>query len=112
MTATERVRALLRPGTTADELVAAVETTYAEDGWTPTTRTIWDAHGIGLDVIEPPILLRGDQRRLEAGMAINVHPGLAHGDRLLGLYVQDNYIVAEGGAQPLSGWDHHWHVLG
>lgn len=112
MRATERVRVLLRPGTTADELVAAVEASYDEDGWSSTTRTIWDAHGIGLDVIEPPILHRGDPLRLEAGMAINVHPGLAIGDRLLGLYVQDNYIVAEGGAEPLSGWDHRWHVIG
>lgn len=110
--ATGRVRELLRPGTTGDEIVAAVEATYAEDGWSPTTRTIWDAHGIGLDVIEPPILLRGDERRLERGMAINVHPGLAYGERFLGLYVQDNYVVSDGGAESLSGWDHRWHVLG
>lgn len=110
--AIDRVRALLQPGTSADALVAAVEAAYRDDGWTPTTRTIWDAHGIGLDVIEPPILLRGDPLRLQAGMAINVHPGLAYGDALLGLYVQDNYVVTEGGAHPLSGWEHRWHTLG
>jgi Xaa-Pro aminopeptidase len=93
------------------QIVDAVERIYAEDGWTPNRRVIWDAHGIGLDVIEPPIVLRDGAETLQQNMAINVHPGLAYGDRMLGLYIQDNYVVQEGGATPLSGWDHVWHVL-
>jgi Xaa-Pro dipeptidase len=112
MKATQRVRSLLRPGVAHGQIVDAVESIYAEDGWTPNQRVIWDAHGIGLDVIEPPLVLKGGAETLQRNMAINVHPGLAYGDRMLGLYIQDNYLVQEGGAVPLSGWDHVWHVLG
>jgi hypothetical protein len=45
-------------------------------------------------------------------MAIKVHPGVARGERLLGLYVQDYYIVSERGGEPLSGWDHRWYIVG
>jgi Xaa-Pro aminopeptidase len=112
MRATQRVRSLLSPGTRHTQIAEIVEAIFAEDGWTPNQRVIWDAHGIGLDVIEPPLVLKGSDERLQANMAINVHPGLAYGDRLLGIYIQDNYIVQEGGAEPLSGWEHRWHVVG
>jgi Xaa-Pro aminopeptidase len=112
MRAKHKIRSLLRPGVRHTEIAEAVEAIWAEDGWTPNTRVIWDGHGIGLDVIEPPLLLRGSQETLEANMVMNIHPGLAYGDRMLGMYIQDNYVVREGGAEPLSGWEHRWHVVG
>jgi Xaa-Pro aminopeptidase len=106
-----RIQDLMRPGVRGGDLGVSTEKTYAEDGWTPTTRIIWDAHGIGIDVIEPPLLLPEDDTVLEKNMALNVHPGLVWGDRLLGYYVQDNFVVSEGGSKPLSDWEHEWHVL-
>jgi Xaa-Pro aminopeptidase len=112
MRAKHKIRSLLRPGVRHTEIAEAVEAIWAEDGWTPNTRVIWDGHGIGLDVIEPPLLLRGSEETLKANMVMNIHPGLAYGDRMLGMYIQDNYVVQEGGAEPLSGWEHRWHVVG
>ncbi|MDR7550819.1 MAG: M24 family metallopeptidase [Armatimonadota bacterium] len=110
--AVRRARAMLRPGVTADQFVAAVEAAYAEDGWDPLHRVIWDAHGIGLDVIEPPLLMRDAQVTLQEGMAISLHPGLTYGERRLGFYLQDNHIVSKGGAAPLAGWPDVWTVVG
>jgi Xaa-Pro aminopeptidase len=110
--AVRRARAMLRPGVRADQVVAGVETAYAEDGWDPLHRVIWDAHGIGLDVIEPPVLTRDDSVTLQAGMAISLHPGLTYGEGRLGFYLQDNHIVSEGGATPLAGWPDVWTVVG
>jgi Xaa-Pro dipeptidase len=112
MRAKHKIRSLLRPGVRHTEIAEAVEAIWAEDGWTPNTRVIWDGHGIGLDVIEPPLLLRGSEETLKANMVMNIHPGLAYGDRMLGMYIQDNYVVQDGGAEPLSGWEHRWHVVG
>jgi len=110
--AVRRARAMLRPGVKGDQVVAAVEAAYAEDGWHPLHRVIWDAHGIGLDVIEPPLLIRDGQVTLQAGMAISLHPGLTYGEHRLGFYLQDNHIVSEGGAMPLAGWPDVWTVVG
>ncbi len=45
-------------------------------------------------------------------MAISPHPGLTHGPRRLGFYLQDNHIVSEGGAAPMAGWPDAWTVVG
>ena len=109
--AVKRLTGKLRPGIVGKELVAAVEQAYREDGWLDTSRIIWDAHGIGLDVIEFPVIVGGDNTVLEENMVINVHPGLVAADTYLGFYIQDNYIVSDKGAEPLSGWERKWHVL-
>ncbi|MDR7468124.1 MAG: M24 family metallopeptidase [Armatimonadota bacterium] len=105
-------RTMLRPGVRAAEVVAAVEAAFRQDGWDPLHRVIWDAHGIGLDVIEPPLLTGDSQATLQAGMAISLHPGLTYGARRLGFYLQDNHIVSEGGAVPMAGWPDVWTVVG
>lgn len=110
--AVSRARSLLRPGVTSRQFATAVEASFNEDGWSPLHRVIWDAHGIGLDVIEPPLLLADDGVELKAGMAISLHPGLVYGDRKLGFYIQDNHIVSEQGGRPLAGWPDTWTVLG
>ncbi len=110
--AVHTARSMLRPGVSSREFATAVEGVFAADGWTPMHRVIWDAHGIGLDVIEPPLLLADEPVTLQAGMAISLHPGLVYGDRKLGFYIQDNHIVSELGGRPLAGWPDVWTVLG
>ena len=104
-------RLMLQPGVKSGDLVEAVEAAYIEDGWAPLHRVSWDAHGIGLDIIEPPILVKGGDVELEEGMAISLHPGLTYGERRLGFYLQDNHIVSLGGGRPLAGWPDIWTVL-
>jgi Xaa-Pro aminopeptidase len=109
--AVEAIAALLKPGTRADEIPQAVERVFADDGWSEVNRVIWDAHGIGLDVIEYPVLTRDNRAVLEENMVISVHPGLTVGKERLGIYIQDNFIVRPGGAKPQSAWKHGWHVI-
>jgi Xaa-Pro dipeptidase len=109
-TAMDAVGAALRPGARAADVGAISAKVFQESGMARTGRAIWDAHGIGLNVIEPPLAVDGDETIYEAGMVINVHPGiLVDGDR--GIYLQDNFEVTDGGGVAQSGRDHVWTVV-
>jgi Xaa-Pro aminopeptidase len=102
---------LLRPGTPGAKIPSCVTETFRTAGLEPVARAIWDAHGIGLDVIEPPILLPDAETELVENQAINVHPGLLVGDMQRGMYIQDNFIVTPAGGRRLSGLDHRWNLV-
>jgi len=106
-----RAAALLRPGTSAAEIPRAVEATFQEVGLGPLSRGIWDAHGIGLDVIEPPIIQGDETVALTDHQAINVHPGLLVGSMERGFYIQDNFVVTAAGGKRLSDLDHRWNLV-
>jgi Xaa-Pro aminopeptidase len=109
--AVARAAALMRPGTKAGALSEAIEETYREDGWNITGRAIWDVHGIGLNVIGPPIGLPGSVDALQTNMILNIHPGLLVDEDRWGVYVQDNLVVTPTGGQPLDDYEYQWHVL-
>lgn len=110
--AVDAIAPLLRPGVIGKEIVEKVEGVFQEDGWEDIGRIIWDSHGIGLDVIEYPVIQGGNQQVLEENMVLSVHPGLTVGKERLGVYIQDNYVVKPGGAVPQSAWEHRWHIIG
>ncbi len=100
----------LRTGARANEVGLISEQIFADAGLAMTGRAIWDAHGIGLNVIEPPLAVADDHSAYEAGMVINVHPGiLVKGDH--GIYLQDNFEVTDHGGIGQSGRDHAWTVV-
>ncbi|MEO5965126.1 MAG: M24 family metallopeptidase [Candidatus Limnocylindrales bacterium] len=100
----------LRTGARASAVAAISERVFADAGLAMTGRAIWDAHGIGLNVIEPPLAVAGDDSTYEEGMVINVHPGiLVNGDH--GIYLQDNFEVTDDGGVIQSGRDHVWTVV-
>lgn len=108
--AMDAVGAGLRTGARAEAVGAISERVFAEEGLKMTGRAIWDAHGIGLNVIEPPLAVPGDPGVYEAGMVINVHPGiLVGGDH--GIYLQDNFEVTDAGGVAQSGREHVWTVV-
>lgn len=107
----DRAASMMRPGVVAAELPAIIEATFREDGWDIAGRAIWDMHGIGANVIEPPIVMPGNQTVLQENMALNMHPGLLVAPDRWGLYIQDNFIVTPTGGRRLSGWDHEWQVI-
>lgn len=109
--AVERAAALMRPGTKAGELSQVIEETYREGGWNITGRAIWDVHGIGLNVISPPIGLPGSEDELQENMILNIHPGLLVDEDRWGVYVQDNLVVTPEGGRPLGDYKYEWHVL-
>ena len=108
----ESTAKLMKPGTVAAELPANIEHIFRANGWAVTGRAIWDVHGIGQNVIEPPIVMPDNQTVLKENMALNMHPGLLVGEDKWGVYIQDNFIVTPNGGRRLSGWEHRWHVVG
>ncbi|MEO8631808.1 MAG: Xaa-Pro peptidase family protein [Chloroflexota bacterium] len=63
-------------------------------------------HGIGLDGHEHPYLVRGNEERLEPGMAFSIEPGIYIAGRF-GVRIEDIAIIADDGrAEPLNRADH------
>jgi len=63
-------------------------------------------HGIGLDGHEHPYLVRGNQERLEPGMAFSIEPGIYLPGRF-GVRIEDIAVIdADGSARPLNRADH------
>jgi Xaa-Pro aminopeptidase len=58
-------------------------------------------HGIGLDVHEPPYLVRGNQQRLEPRMCVTVEPGVYVPGRF-GIRIEDVVAVTKDGCQRLT----------
>jgi Xaa-Pro aminopeptidase len=63
-------------------------------------------HGIGLDGHEHPYLVRGNEERLEPGMAFSIEPGIYLPGRF-GVRIEDIAILGDDGrAEPLNRADH------
>ncbi|MFX0108594.1 MAG: M24 family metallopeptidase [Candidatus Hodarchaeota archaeon] len=58
-------------------------------------------HGIGLEVHEPPYLVRGNSETLETGMTHSVEPGI-YLEGQFGIRIEDLVCVKEGGAEILT----------
>jgi Xaa-Pro aminopeptidase len=59
-------------------------------------------HGIGLEVHEPPYLVRGNDQQLEPGMAFSVEPGVYLPGRF-GVRIEDIVSVTADGVESLNG---------
>ena len=94
-----------RMGATAASVDAAARRVIDEAGYGERFihRT---GHGIGLDGHEHPYLVRGNEERLEAGMAFSIEPGVYIPGRF-GVRIEDIAILGDDGqAEPLNRADH------
>ncbi len=87
-------------GVRAEEVDAAARDVLTETGYGErfVHRT---GHGIGLDVHEPPYIVKGNEQRLEKGMAFSIEPGAYFTGRF-GVRIEDVVVVGEAGAVPMT----------
>jgi Xaa-Pro dipeptidase len=89
-----------KPGVAAGKVDQAVRAFYEQKGWSRdyglpglSHRT---GHGIGMDVHEPPYLVRNDTTPLQPGMCFSDEPGLYIPGEF-GIRLEDCWYMSEGG---------------
>jgi Xaa-Pro dipeptidase len=103
-------RAAARPGVSCQDVDRAARRVIEEAGYGPyfIHRT---GHGLGLEVHEPPYMVEGNTRRLEAGMTFTVEPGIYLPGRG-GVRVEDNVVITEAGSKSLTTFERRLQVIG
>jgi Xaa-Pro aminopeptidase len=92
--------AALTAGRTAHEAHRAVSAPFAERGYSLGHVT---GHSIGMTMIEFPKIGEGVETALEENMVLSMHPHVISEDGRSCLYMQETWLVTEGGGVPLSG---------
>jgi len=68
-------------------------------------------HGLGLEIHEPPRIGKREKRKLQAGMAITIEPGVYLED-FGGIRIEDTVIVTDKGCEVLTGTSKNLRVIG
>lgn len=95
-----RGEAAIRPGLAAGDLDSAVRESVAGSGYGDYFPH-HSGHAIGLGHPEPPFIVPADRTPLESGMVITLEPGI-YVPGVGGMRLEQNYLVTENGAEPLS----------
>ena len=92
--------AALRAGSSAREAHRAVAKGFVDRGFHLGHVT---GHSIGMTMIEFPKIGEADETQLESGMVLSMHPHAISADGQACLYMQDTWLVTDGGGVPLAG---------
>jgi Xaa-Pro aminopeptidase len=92
--------AALKAGSTARDAHRTVAKGFLERGFHLGHVT---GHSIGMTMIEFPKIGEQDETVLEAGMVLSMHPHAISQDGSACLYMQDTWLVTDGGGEPLAG---------
>ncbi len=103
-------RAAVRPGARCEEVDAATRAVVEAAGYGKyfNHRT---GHGLGLEIHEPPYMVRGNKQVLEPGMVFTIEPGI-YIEGLGGVRIEDNVVVTESGGESLTTFTRDLLVLG
>ncbi len=91
--------AALRAGGTARDAHRAVAKGFLDRGFHLGHVT---GHSIGMTMIEFPKIGEHDETELQSGMVLSMHPHAISADGEACLYMQDTWLVTEGGGVPLA----------
>lgn len=70
---------------------------------------IWFGHGIGIEVIEPPFLDKGDMRTLKQGTFVNIEPGIFL-PGIGGAAIEDTTFITKRGVEFVTKCNRELHV--
>ena len=96
----EAAKHALRPGATAHDVHRAVSKGFGDRGYHLGHVT---GHSIGMTMIEFPKIGEGVETELAENMVFSMHPHAIAADGYECLYMQDTWLVAPGGGEPLAG---------
>ena len=96
----EAARGTMKAGSTAHDLHMAVSKGFHDRGFQLGHVT---GHSIGMTMIEFPKIGEADETVLESGMVLSMHPHAISVDGRACLYMQDTWLVTDGGGVPLAG---------
>ncbi len=108
--ANERGKAAAKPGATSHEIHTQCQVELESERWSDfaTHRT---GHGLGLEVHEPPSIMRGDQTVLKPGMVFTVEPGL-YKDGFGGVRIEDDLWITDDGHESLTVFPRDLQIIG
>jgi Xaa-Pro aminopeptidase len=95
----ETAKTALRPGATAHDVHRAVSKGFTERGYHLGHVT---GHSIGMTMLEFPKIGEGVETELAANMVFSMHPHAIAADGGECLYMQDTWLVTDGGGVPLA----------
>jgi Xaa-Pro dipeptidase len=103
-------RAAAGPGVACQEVDRAARRVIEEAGFGEffIHRT---GHGLGLEVHEPPYIVKGNGQLLEAGMTFTVEPGIYLPGRG-GIRIEDNVVITPDGGTSLTTFERSFQVVG
>jgi Xaa-Pro dipeptidase len=96
----EAAKSALRPGSTAHEAHRAVSKGFVDRGYKLGHVT---GHSIGMTMIEHPKIGEGVETELKENMVFSMHPHAIADNGRDCLYMQDTWLVARDGGEPLAG---------
>jgi Xaa-Pro aminopeptidase len=95
----EAAKSALRPGATAHDAHRAVSKGFTDRGYHLGHVT---GHSIGMTMIEHPKIGEGIETELRANMVFSMHPHVIAENGHDCLYMQDTWLVTDGGGEPLA----------
>lgn len=98
----ERMREMLGPGVAASDLYRAQAQGLGD--YFAAFPLPYVAHGLGLEIHEPPFVSADSQLLLEPGIVINIEPGVWVPGKE-GIFVENSFLITEGGSEPLTRLD-------
>lgn len=102
------IQPLLVPGAECGQIVRQVDSILSNSEF---ARGIWGGHGIGLDVLEPPVLLPDSPQLIPPTQAIAYHPHVTDLETSHGAYLADTFEVHESGGKGLATLPHELVVV-
>lgn len=97
------------PGVTASQVDEAVRKVFSNHGLEDkfVHRT---GHGVGLDIHEPPYIVKGNETELQPGMIFSIEPG-AYIKNQFGVRIEDLVLVTDDGCIRLNKSPRTWRPL-
>ncbi len=103
-------RAAVRPGARCEDVDAATRAVIEAAGYGKYFNHR-AGHGLGLEIHEPPYMVRGNKQVLEPGMVFTIEPGI-YIEGLGGVRIEDNVVVTQTGGESLTTFTRDLLVLG